>query len=591
MASKSVQYNFLALALALSASCAHKDKGQSSRINPSTGEVEQEIDVSEASKGFWSPEKKKSNASFYFLAGEYELMNRNATGAAKLFETAYNMEPNAFVGAKLIESKALSNFDEGLELAKKMSLLYPRNSDIMLSYGRLLAAKGDMKDAEKNLRVAVRLRPENLESSVLLIQILQAQNRNKEAIEVAIAMVEKNPDFIEGWALLARLHLVNGQGAKAIPAARKAYDLNATDAEKIHLLAVSLLVGGQARSSLTYFDTLMRSEYFSDDAIGNMRKLYDEVDPKKTYLSIFQKIDKESGKRSDGLSFQLAVLEWGKENFQDSSQILKDLAARYPKNEKLTYLLALTQEKNDQADEALKTYLSLDDKSELYAVTRVRAFELLKRLGRNEEALKVAEDAIEAKSEQIVMFYSMASNMLSSMGKNDEAIALVSKGLEKDPADVELLFLKSVFYEKGQKIKESMATLREVIKRDPKHAAALNYLGYMYAERNENLKESESLIRRALDEKPDNGYYLDSLGWVYFQQKRYKEAIVTLEKALQLTNNDATIAEHLGDAYYAAGDEQKALGAYKIAIDSAKDPKDLERAKTKYEMAKSAAQS
>lgn len=574
-----------------SVSCAHKGSGQSSKINPSTGEVESmEVEGAEASKEFWSPEKKKSNASFYYLAGEYELMNRNAAGAARLFETAYNMEPNAFVGAKLIESKALSNFEEGIELAKKMSLLYPRNPDILLSYGRLLAAKGELKEAEKNLKTAVKLRPENLESSVLLIQILQAQNRTKEAIEVANVMVEKNGDFIEGWALLARLQLVNGQGAKAIPAARKAYELNTSDSEKIHLLAVSLLIGGQAKSSLAYFDTLIRAEYFSDEAIERMRKLYDEVDDKKTYLALFQKADKETGKKSDGLSFQLAVLEWGKENFQDSSQILKNLAVRYPQNEKLTYLLALTQEKNDQAEEALKTYLSLDEKSELYAITRARAFDLLKRLGRNEEALKIAEEAIDAKTDQVVMFYSMASNLLSTMGKNDEAIALVSKGLENDPGDVELLFLKAVFYEKDQKLKDSMATLREVIKRDPKHAAALNYLGYMYAERNENLQESESLIRRALDEKPDNGYYLDSLGWVYYQQKRYKESIVTLEKALQLTNSDATVAEHLGDAYYAAGDEQKALIAYKIAIDSAKEPKDLERAKSKYEMAKSAAQ-
>ncbi|RZA18065.1 MAG: tetratricopeptide repeat protein, partial [Proteobacteria bacterium] len=378
------------------------------------------------------------------------------------------------------------------------------------------------------------------------------------------------------------------QGKKAIAAARKAYDLNANDSEKIHLLAVSLLVGGQWQSSLAYFDTLIRAEHFSDDSIEKMLKLYDEVDAKKGYLPIFQKVDKETGKKSDGLSFQLAVLEWGKQNFKDSSQILKELTVRYPQNEKLVYLLALTQERNDQAEEALKTYLSIDPKSELYPVTRVRAFELLKRLGRNEEALAISKEAIDAKSDQSVMFYSMSANLLSGSGKNEEALALVDQGLAGEPGNVELLFLKAVFYEKAQKIKESMATLRDVIKRDPKHAAALNYLGYMYAERNENLKESESLIRRALDEKPDNGYYLDSLGWVYYQQKRYKESALTLERALQLTNSDATVAEHLGDAYYAGGDEGKALIAYKIAIDTAKDPKDLERVKSKYEMAKNA---
>ncbi len=284
----------------------------------------------------------------------------------------------------------------------------------------------------------------------------------------------------------------------------------------------------------------------------------------------------------------MAVLEWGKKNFQDSSQILEDLSKRYPQNDKLKYLLGLTRENNGQIEDALKIYRSFDVNSDLYAVVRVRSFEVLKKLGRNDEALQVAREAIDAKSEQSPMFYSLSSNLLSSLDRNNEAIALVEKGLADDPGNVELLFLKAVFLEKTKKIDECVAVLKEIIKKDPKHAAALNYLGYMYAERNIHLDEAESLIKRALDEKPENGYYLDSLGWVYYQQKRYKEAVVTLEKAFQLSNNDPTIAEHLGDAYVAAGDGQKARAAYQITLESLKDKKDLERVKAKYEMSKSA---
>jgi tetratricopeptide (TPR) repeat protein len=571
----------------VSVGCAHKGTEAASITNPSTGEVIKKADTDVPAE-FWSPERKKANASFYYLAGEYELMNRNAVGAAKLFETAYAMEPNAFIGSKLVESKAQSNFDEGLALAKKMSLLYPHNGEIQLSYGRLLAAKGELKEAETYLKNAVRMRPENLESSVLLIQLLQAENKNKEAIVVAKAMVEKNSDFVEGWALLARLYLANNEPANAIAPARKAYELNDLDSEKIHLLAVSLLLGKQQKKSLSYFDSLIRAEHFNDDSIEKMMKLYEEIGASKNYLSVFQKAEKEVGKNSDGLSFQLAVLELGKQNFKDSSQILQNLVNRYPENEKLAYLLGMIQEKNGQAEDALKTYLKFDEKSDMYVVMRVRAFDLLKRLGRNEEALKVAQEAIDSKSDQSVAFYSLASNLLSAEGKNAEAIALVDKGLIEDPGNVELLFLKAVFFEKSQKMDQSVATLKEVIRRDPKHAAALNYLGYMYAEKNMNLSEAEGLIKRALEEKPDNGFYLDSLGWVYYQQKRYKEAIVILEKAFQLTNSDPTISEHLGDAYYAAGDAGKALIAYKIVLDNAKDPKELERVKAKYEMAKSA---
>ncbi|RYZ65893.1 MAG: tetratricopeptide repeat protein [Proteobacteria bacterium] len=253
----------------LSVACAHQGPEKTSLVNPSTGEVMKKAET-EVPPELWSPERKKANASFYYLAGEYELMNRNAGGAAKLFETAYAMEPNAFVGSKLIESKSVTNFEEALTLAKKMSLLYPHNGDIQLSYGRLLAAKGEMKEAETYLRNAVRMRPESLESSVLLIQLLQAQNKTKEAIVVAKSMVEKNGDFVEGWALLARLHLVNNQPNNAVAPARKAFELNSTDPEKIHLLAVSLLLAKQTKPALTYFDTLIKPENFSDDSIEKM---------------------------------------------------------------------------------------------------------------------------------------------------------------------------------------------------------------------------------------------------------------------------------------------------------------------------------
>ncbi len=577
------------LASMASVGCVTKGSYKAAATNPSTGEVTvAPKSETEVPSEFWSPERKKANASFYYLAGEYELMNRNAAGAAKLFETAYAMEPNAFIGSKLIESKSVSNFDESLVLAKKMSLLYPHNGEIQLSYGRLLAAKGELKEAETYLKNAVRMRPENLESSVLLIQLLQAQNKTKEAIVVAKSMVEKNGDFVEGWALLARLYLVANQASNAIAPARKAYDLNNTDSEKVHLLAVSLLLGKQTKPALSYFDSLLRPEFFSDDSVEKMLKLNEEIGANKTYLGAFQKADKETGKKSDGLSFQIAVLEWGKQNFKDSSQILQELAHRYPQNEKLSYLLALTQEKNGQTEEALKNYLQFDSKSDMYAATRVRAFELLKRLGRNDDAFKVAKDAIDAKSEQPVVFYSLAANLLSAEGNNEGALALVKKGLGEDPGNVELLFLEAVFFEKLAKIDDAVATLKEVIGQDPKHAAALNYLGYMYAERNINLVDAEDLIKRALEEKPDNGYYLDSLGWVYYQQKRYKEAISVLERAFEVTNSDPTVSEHLGDAYTAAGEGSKAMIAYKIVLDSSKDPKEVERVKVKYDMAKSA---
>ena len=108
--------------------------------------------------------------------------------------------------------------------------------------------------------------------------------------------------------------------------------------------------------------------------------------------------------------------------------------------------------------------------------------------------------------------------------------------------------------------------MQKVIALDPKNANALNYLGYTYADMGENLDEAESLIREALKHKPDDGYITDSLGWVLYKKGLFQEALIYLEKAVQLTSEDPIILEHLGDAYLKVDDKENALKYYQESL-------------------------
>jgi tetratricopeptide (TPR) repeat protein len=109
--------------------------------------------------------------------------------------------------------------------------------------------------------------------------------------------------------------------------------------------------------------------------------------------------------------------------------------------------------------------------------------------------------------------------------------------------------------------------MKELIKINPEHADALNFVGYTYAEDGENLDEAEALVKKALALSPDKGYILDSLGWVYYQKGRYDEAITVLREAAEKQPGDPSIYEHLGDAYSAVGDNETALTYYRQGLD------------------------
>jgi Tfp pilus assembly protein PilF len=81
----------------------------------------------------------------------------------------------------------------------------------------------------------------------------------------------------------------------------------------------------------------------------------------------------------------------------------------------------------------------------------------------------------------------------------------------------------------------------------------------------------------AMKLKPNNAYITDSWGWHLFVRGRYPEAIKALEKAVSIRGDEATILEHLGDAYARANLQEKALYTYEKAVAVSKDAKEREK--------------
>lgn len=108
---------------------------------------------------------------------------------------------------------------------------------------------------------------------------------------------------------------------------------------------------------------------------------------------------------------------------------------------------------------------------------------------------------------------------------------------------------------------------------DPKHAEALNYLGYMWAERGENLAEARVFIERALAVEPDNPAFLDSLAWVLFKQGQAAQALEHQLRSLKLMPEpDATLLDHLGDIYAALGRHVEARDAWRQSLEVEASP-------------------
>lgn len=122
--------------------------------------------------------------------------------------------------------------------------------------------------------------------------------------------------------------------------------------------------------------------------------------------------------------------------------------------------------------------------------------------------------------------------------------------------------------------------LMRAYKLAPNEPTVLNQVGYSEIEHRENVAQASAMIAEASRLRPDDPAITDSRGWSLYLQGKTVEAVPLLERAAAASPAEATINEHLGDAYWSMGRRFEARYAWRAALVTAED-KDRNRLTTK----------
>jgi len=164
-----------------------------------------------------------------------------------------------------------------------------------------------------------------------------------------------------------------------------------------------------------------------------------------------------------------------------------------------------------------------------------------------------------------VRIYIIESSLLKDVKTPEsEVFALFEDGLKEHPGDLELLYSRALYAATLPRIDILERDLLAVIKKNPKHANALNALGYTLADLTDRLAEAADYIKRALELKPESPAILDSMGWVNYRMGKNAEALKYLKKANDLLH-DPEIASHLGEVLWVTGKRKQARKVWRNA--------------------------
>ena len=541
------------------------------------GESDSGDDSKSVPVSLWSPAQRQSSASYYFLAGEMMTLRGEAARALPVFEAAYGMDPNPFIASRMISAKAVAgNRAEAEADAHKMVLLYPKDARLRFLYGEMLMGNKRWSDAAEQFQRSIEIDPDNETTYLMLSAAFHAEKHFDKAIAAANRLIKRMPGSVLGWSALARLYIGSSKKKEALAPALRAYELKSAEPENALILAIAYELNNRSKDAMSLYEQLYRLNPTNDELTTRMVEIYQQLGNLEDALQLLEDTERASKEKKPGIRMQRAIILWELKRNQEAADILTNLVKEFPDSDRLTYMSAIGQEKLGRAESALEIYVTIPKASPFKPGGEFRRALILKDLKRLPEAEEVTSALLE-NQEPTAEVYILAASIYSDGEKFAKAIETLVNGNLVYPDNHRLLFLKGVYEERDGRIRDCMATMRQVIKLDSQNSSAYNFLGYMYAERGENLEEAEKLVKRALELKPDDGFYLDSLGWIQFQSGRFDEALVTLEKAAKIVPDEGVIWEHLADVLEKKGRNDEAVKAFDKALATKLEPRDQKR--------------
>jgi len=154
--------------------------------------------------------------------------------------------------------------------------------------------------------------------------------------------------------------------------------------------------------------------------------------------------------------------------------------------------------------------------------------------------------------------------------KHDKAISYLKNAsdLETEDAEVRSQIYSTLgdSYNALKKYKESDLSYDKSLEINPDNSYVLNNYAYYLSLRGENLDKAEKMSKRSVQLNPNNASSEDTYAWILFRLKKYQEARTWIEKALKNdTTNNSTQVEHYGDILYLLNEKELALKQWEKA--------------------------
>lgn len=538
----------------LGAGCALAPASQATPPQDAAPDAAVKPDDRVAPKAESTPEVE---AQFHVMAGEMAAGRQQPAEAAKEFMKALDYAPDPQLAARATAQALLAQDDAlALQAARKWQTIEPTSLDVREVITRLALRNGQDDEAYKQCLSIVRDHPGGISDGFHHVSLLLQQEPDKgpQAMALMDKLVAQYPKEASAYQAQALLALRFNQPDLTEKAAREAMRIKPSREASLLLVGALVKKGDLAGADQTMEGVLKNNPDAADVRLG-YAKLLIESSQAQHGREQLEKLLKEEPGNIEG-HFMLALLDIDQRRLDEAETHLQIVAKKADRAGDAEYFLGRVAEERHQYKQALAHYEKVTTGQQgLDAAIRRAA--MLGKLNRVDDARAILESLREQFPALSDRFLMAEGEILLEAGQYDQALELYGEALQDEPDDDDILYSRSLVFERMNRVKESEADLRKILDKSPDDARALNALGYTLTVHTDRLDEADKLVSKALTLTPDDPAVIDSLGWLRFRQGRAQDALPLLQKAYSQFP-DGEVAAHLGEVMWALGEKDQA---------------------------------
>jgi Tfp pilus assembly protein PilF len=460
-------------------------------------------------------------------------------------------------GLRLAQAGELQSAERELRTAVRLK---PDNAEFLSSLATVLAIEKKFDESTSLFERALKSRPSDLRSRRDLAANLWQLHRYVEAKQNLKIILKADPADSQAKLLLGMVSEKSGDHATAVTMLESVPDLVRTQPEAVVALAKSYYRTGERIKAAASLSALANGPLKAEGALLGAQVACDMQDY-ETAETLLSAIPAEF---SDGTAvrYRLAVVKFHTKQYQQSEQILQQLISAGQKNGEILRLLGWCYHKTNRDEDAIRTFRDAVELSPTDERNFLDLGGLLLEQRKFAAALELANRSVNAFPASADALVLLGSIELATERFTD-ALKTYSRSLSLDPSNAEgILGLARAQAGAGMG-DHARRTLDEAIRRFPGRAPFEVELALLLLKENENgdsnsQARTEELLQAAAKHDPTLAEAQFQLGELALRRGQTALAIVHLENAVRIFPESARAHFALARGYRRAGRVEEA---------------------------------